>query len=233
MTLPSDTALNEPWIHACRQRGFAVLVDAVLPATVEQLLAAAAQAPASHAHRNLLQWPVIRAFAESREALRLVEPVLGTRAFPVRGILFDKLEGANWKVPWHQDLSIAVREKHELAGFGPWSVKEGVPHVQPPVHVLESMLTLRLHLDDCFADNGPVRVLPGTHARGVLDSAAIEAARREIPEVTTTMAKGGVLLMRPLLLHASSPATAPRHRRVVHIEYAAGHLPRPLLWYEN
>jgi ectoine hydroxylase-related dioxygenase (phytanoyl-CoA dioxygenase family) len=148
----------------------------------------------------------------------------------VRGILFDKLPGANWKVTWHQDLSIAVKERHELPGYGPWSVKEGVPHVQPPIEVLKKMLTLRLHLDDCFVDNGPVRVLAKTHDMGLLDTAKIAALRQQLPEIPATTSAGGILLMRPLLLHASSAAVAPKHRRVIHIEYAQSELPPPLKW---
>jgi hypothetical protein len=211
--------------------GYLLLPHAVAAARVAALLDALADLPPAHAHRNLLHHPAIAAFASSAEARAFISPALGPGAFPVRGILFDKLPDANWKVPWHQDLSIAVKERHDVAGFGPWSVKEGVPHVQPPAQILESMLTMRLHLDDCPDTNGAVRVLPASHGRGILSAAAISQLRQRLPEASTALPAGGVLLMRPLLLHASSPSTLPSHRRVVHIEYAAAPLPPPLQWH--
>jgi len=182
--------------------------------------------------RNLLRdHAIIRELADSSAMRGLVEPVLGPNAIAVRGILFDKTPGANWKVPWHQDLSIAVAEKVEMPGYGPWSVKAGVPHVQPPVAVLRNMLTVRLHLDDCGIGNGPLLVLPGSHALGILSGKEIEEFRRANTAVPCTVGAGGALMMRPLLLHASHSADTPGHRRVVHIEYAADVLPPPLRWF--
>ena len=217
--------------QAILRDGYRLIPDAFSHGIIGQFLAAFAEFPPAHAHRNLLEHSFVREFANSDVALGLITPLLGDGAFAVRGILFDKIPGANWKVAWHQDLSIAVKEKHDVAGYGPWSVKDGVPHVQPPSAVLENMVTLRLHLDDCFAENGPLRVLPGSHDRGILSAVEIQTLRAELPEVTATAPAGGVLLMRPLLLHASSPATNPNHRRVVHIEYANAPLPSPLQWH--
>jgi ectoine hydroxylase-related dioxygenase (phytanoyl-CoA dioxygenase family) len=149
----------------------------------------------------------------------------------VRGILFDKTPGANWKVPWHQDLSIAVTKQIDLPGYGPWSVKAGVPHVQPPVEILQRMLTIRLHLDDCGLDNGPLLVLPGSHAHGILSGEQVDQLRQAGTPVPATVSRGGAVLMRPLLLHASHAATSPGHRRVIHIEYASAKLPAGLVWF--
>lgn len=148
----------------------------------------------------------------------------------VRAIFFDKSPDTNWLVTWHQDLTIAVKEKREVAGFGPWSVKDGQPHVQPPAELLERMLTLRLHLDDADAENGALRVLPCSHALGKLDSARIQSLRTEIPEHLCAAKAGDVLLMRPLLLHASGKSTSTRHRRILHIEFADFDLPEGLQW---
>jgi ectoine hydroxylase-related dioxygenase (phytanoyl-CoA dioxygenase family) len=156
---------------------------------------------------------------------------LGLDAFVIRDLFFDKTSEANWKVAWHQDLTIAVRHRIDLPGFGPWSEKDGVPHVRPPVELLERMLTVRLHLDDCGEQNGPLRVLPCSHRHGKLDANAIRAWRAEVPAVVCTIKCGGVVLMRPLLLHASSPARRPEHRRVIHLEFAAEELPGGLQWY--
>ena len=108
----------------------------------------------------------MRELATSPLILELVEPVLGPDFFPVRGLLFDKIPGANWKVPWHQDVTIAVRKRIEADGFGPWSMKADVLHVQPPAAILEHMLSVRLHLDNCGEENGALRIIPASHLRG-------------------------------------------------------------------
>lgn len=150
----------------------------------------------------------------------------------MRAILFDKNPQANWKVPWHQDTTIAVRERVDEPGFGPWSVKAGVVHVQPPVHVLERMITLRIHLDDCDVDNGPLLVLPGSHAHGILSDEEIERWRAGTAPVACTGSRGSMVIMRPLLLHASSAAAAPRRRRILHLELAGDDLPGRLRWHD-
>jgi ectoine hydroxylase-related dioxygenase (phytanoyl-CoA dioxygenase family) len=177
--------------------------------------------------------PAIADLACSSAVRSLVEPVLGPNCFAVRGILFDKTPSANWKVPWHQDVSIAVKERLEVEGFGPWSIKDGVTHVQPPVAILEQMLTVRLHMDDCFASNGPLRVLPGSHVLAKLSPSQVAALRDSIPAVHCVAPSGSALVMRPLILHASSVATSPAHRRVVHIEYSACELPCGLEWFTS
>jgi ectoine hydroxylase-related dioxygenase (phytanoyl-CoA dioxygenase family) len=134
-------------------------------------------------------------------------------------------------VPWHQDLAIAVRQRIDVSDFGPWSQKNGVVHVQPPRQVLESMLTVRLHLDDCGEENGPLRVVAGSHARGILLPAEIEPVVWGGPVMTCAVARSGAVLMRPLLLHASSIARRPGHRRIIHLEFAAGELPGCLRWH--
>jgi len=181
--------------------------------------------------RNLLELPAIRTLAQSPTIHGLAAAVLGENCVAVRGILFDKTPKANWKVTWHQDLTIAVRNRCEVSGFGPWSVKEGVTHVQPPVEILERMLAIRLHLDDCGPENGPVRVIPRSHRSGRLSGQAIDTWKAEYTAVDCTVARGAVLAFSPLLLHSSSPATLPLHRRVIHLEFAAATLPRELQWY--
>jgi len=120
--------------------------------------------------RNALQrWSGVRKVATRSAIFEHVVAILGLHCFAVRAIFFDKTPGANWKVGWHQDLAIAVQSRHDVTGFGPWSIKAGVPHVRPPAAVLAAMLSARLHLDDCGPSNGPVRVVPGTHTLGVLD----------------------------------------------------------------
>ena len=222
------------------RNGFAVIAEVVPMETITALRVAVEKTIAdenglhsgsAYGTRSLLEnVAAVRELACSAPLRNIVETILGRDWFAVRGIWFDKVAGANWKVPWHQDLSIAVRERRDVEGFGAWTRKEGVVHAHAPTELLERMVTLRLHLDDCDEFNGPVRVLPGTHRAGKLTAEQIQTRRTEIAEVACVVPAGGVLIMRPLLLHASSPAQSPRHRRVIHLEYAAEPLPDGLEW---
>jgi len=214
------------------ESGFAIIPELLTESEVKVLKSALASAPGNRGgQRNLLDLPVVAALATDARIRALVEPVLGVQALPVRTLLFDKTPDANWKVAWHQDLTIAVREQRDVEGYGPWSTKAGVVHVQPPPTILEGMLAVRLHLDDCGVRNGPVRVLPGSHRAGKISGVEIPQWRDRVAEVVCIVPRGGVLLMRPLLLHASSSATSPAHRRVIHIEFASGGLAAGLAWH--
>jgi ectoine hydroxylase-related dioxygenase (phytanoyl-CoA dioxygenase family) len=219
------------------ESGFAIVSSVLSDDEMGKLLAAVKQVSHESAARkrggirNLLdRVPEVRALAGSPSIRRLVHPILGEHAFVTRGTLFDKTPDANWKVPWHQDLTIAVQDRIEVTGFGPWTVKEGVHHVQPPTEVLESMLAVRIHLDDCEEENGPLKVIPGSHRRGRLTEEQIQSFPQTIPSAACLVRRGGALLMRPLLLHASSAAQSPEHRRVIHIEFASSALPAGLRW---
>lgn len=161
---------------------------------------------------------------------RIVEAVVGTGAFMTRSTLFDKTPGANWGVFWHQDLTIAVEEKCDMEGFGSWTRKAGVPCVQPPILVMKQILAVRLHLDDCGMDNGPLKVLPGTHQLDRVSSTDAELHQQRTQEFVCEVPAGGVLLMRPLLLHSSSPMKRASSRRVLHLEFSRDALPHPLKW---
>lgn len=217
--------------------GYTVVPDAVpgdvldhLAAAVEPLLAGLGRAKGGA--RDALAHPAVRGLAASPLLRRLVEPHLGAGCVAVNATLFDKAAGRNWKVPYHQDVTVRVKERREVPGFETWWEKGGVPHCWPPAAVLEGMLAARLHLDDCGPANGPLRVLPGSHTAGVLDAADIDGWRERVPEVTCVVDRGGVVLMRPLLLHASSAAEAPARRRVLHVEYAVPELPGGLAWWD-
>ncbi len=160
---------------------------------------------------------------------RPVTEVLGPAAFMTRATLFDKTPGANWGVFWHQDLSIAVEARHDVDGFGAWTRKAGVTCVQPPVEIMARVLTVRIHLDDCTAANGALQVLPATH-QGRMSATEVNAQQKRAASVTCEVPVGGLLMMRPLLLHASSPMDQPLSRRVIHFEFANFELPSPLDW---
>jgi ectoine hydroxylase-related dioxygenase (phytanoyl-CoA dioxygenase family) len=122
---------------------------------------------------------------------------------------------------WHQDTALPLRERHDKPGWGPWSVKDGVVYAHAPASVLRQILALRIHLDDCTAHNGPLRVLRGTHTEGVLSDDAIHEFAAQVEPTDCLVPQGGVLAMRPLLIHASSKSQSDGLRRVLHIEYSA------------
>jgi ectoine hydroxylase-related dioxygenase (phytanoyl-CoA dioxygenase family) len=178
----------------------------------------------------LRRHPHVRASATLPAIESIAKSVLGPPAFITRAILFDKSPEANWDVMWHQDVTIAVEARYEVAGFGPWSIKDGVAHVQPPAHILEQMVTLRVHLDNCGQDNGPLLVSPGSHLRGIVDITTLDVSACERSAVVCVADAGDVIVMRPLTLHASRRSASPSHRRVLHLEFGATPLPPPLRW---
>jgi ectoine hydroxylase-related dioxygenase (phytanoyl-CoA dioxygenase family) len=180
--------------------------------------------------RNLLDFRATRALADNGAIAEIVEAVLGPGAMPVRGILFDKTSASNWKVPWHQDVTIAVAERLEVDGYGPWSLKEGVAHVQPPASVLQRMVTVRIHLDDCPEENGALKVVAGSHRRGKIPERQVAEIVADGEVRVCEAQAGGVLVMRPLLVHSSSAAEVPGHRRVIHFDFAGGDLNGGLKW---
>jgi ectoine hydroxylase-related dioxygenase (phytanoyl-CoA dioxygenase family) len=210
--------------------GYAIAPDAVPEELLRELDQALDAGQAGI--RNLLGVPAVRKLATSDLVRRLVGPVLGPNAFAVRGILFNKLPGANWKVPWHQDSAIAVRERKDVPGWGPWSVKDGLLHVRPPAEVLARMLAVRVHLDDCGGQDGPLRVLPGSHRHGLFKDSQILGWPKD-GTITCAVRRGDAILMSPLLLHASSSAAEPANRRVIHIEFADDELPHGMRWHER
>lgn len=238
-SFPPPIATIESW----ESQGFALCRAAAGPELIRLLESALAEVETDagvrsrggvYAIRNLLAFaPAIGALAAAEHLLGLAQAVLGPGARPVRGLLFDKHPDANWLVPWHQDLTICLKERRDVEGFGPWSVKADIVHVQPPAEILEQMVALRVHLDDAGESNGALRVLPGTHRLGSLRAEQVVECQRRIVEVTCAAARGDVLVMRPLLLHASSASVNPGRRRVVHIEYASCALPAGLQWYEE
>lgn len=214
-------------VHRVEQDGFAVVPSCLNEEVIQSL--AAHLSEGSYAKRNLLALPIVRGVAASAVVRNLAEAVVG-KCFAVKGTFFNKTEESNWKVAWHQDLTIMIRERAEVAGFGPWTVKEGIVHVQPTEDLLSRILAIRLHLDPSEPDNGPLRVVPGSHKHGRLSSEQVSAYPKE-GGVVCTVPRGGALLMRPLLLHASSACAVPKPRRVIHLEFSADELPQGLEWF--
>ena len=222
-------------------QGFAVIPNVPDAAIVASLIDQLKRIPPSHSTkqrgrnyfgiRNLLTIaPYVYELANSPCIRSIVDPIAGTQARVVRGIFFDKTPAANWKVAWHQDLSIAVRQKKELAGFKCWSIKAGLTHVQPPAFVLEKILAVRVHLDATNEHSGALKVIPKSHRNGRLCSVDVERLKREAQAVVCSVDRGDVLAMRPLLLHSSSASVNGPHRRVIHLEFTSVDLPGGLEW---
>ncbi len=181
--------------------------------------------------RNLLDiCPAVQQLAAQPYIRQFVTPILGDAAFAVRAIFFDKVPDANWSLGWHQDGVIAVAARQDSPGFVAWSRKAGVWQVQPPAEVLANMVAVRIHLDDCGANNGPLRVIPGSHRQGWLNDEAIDTWKQRGPQITCATTCGGIVTLCPLILHASAASASVGHRRVIHIEYACTNLPAALDW---
>lgn len=171
--------------------------------------------------------PLFHQLAISRQLLDL----LPGEMYPVRSILFDKTTEANWPVAWHQDLTIAVKEQKDVDGYGPWSLKDGVVHVQPPVELLQTMITLRIHLDSTSKSNGALRVIPNSPDAGIIKHSEIESHIFK-NEIICECNAGDILLMSPLILHASKKSQTPNRRRIIHYEYSPlNGLDNRLSWY--
>lgn len=174
--------------------------------------------------------PELLKFASTPPLLDLARLLVGQSARPTKATYFDKRPEANWSLPLHQDLTITVHTKVEIPGFTHWSIKAGAPHVQPPVRVLEGIVALRIHLDDCPAENGALEVVPGSHLQGRISAEALRKMHLDGRAVICPARAGDVLAMRPLLVHGSSKAWVPKRRRVLHVEYATAELDAPLQW---
>ena len=162
---------------------------------------------------------------------KLLKEVLRSVAgdfFIVKSIYFDKPPESNWFVAWHQDLTISVKSKVDIEGFGPWTVKQDQYGVRPPVDMLEKNLTIRIHLDNTDEQNGALKVIPGSHLKGVIRNE--DVGKREA--VSVNVPAGGIMLMKPLLMHTSNRTTNNSQRRVIHIEFSNQQLPLPLEWSE-
>jgi ectoine hydroxylase-related dioxygenase (phytanoyl-CoA dioxygenase family) len=170
--------------------------------------------------RHLMNHPTVSAVAADPRMVAIAGRFLGDTAIPYKATLFDKSPVRNWLVAWHQDTALPLCERREVAGWGPWSTKAGVTYALAPASALEQLVALRLHLDDSRHDNGPLRVLPKTHAFGLLTELEIARLTTEVSAVDCTVPAGGVVAMRPLIIHASSKAESDQPRRVLHIEYA-------------
>ncbi len=156
--------------------------------------------------------------------------LLGEAAFPVRAVLFDKTADRNWSLGWHQDRTIAVKDRQAADSFCPWTTKDGMAHVAPPMRILEAMVTLRLHLDPCGLDNAPLKAALGSHRLGRIAAAEAARAAGDLPVLPCLAERGDVWAYATPILHASDRAARPARRRVLQVDFAAEPLPGCLQW---
>ncbi|RYU95724.1 phytanoyl-CoA dioxygenase family protein [Emticicia agri] len=166
----------------------------------------------------------------NKTLIALINSIFGENYFVVKSIYFDKPEDSNWFVAYHQDLTISVDKKLDIDGFGPWTVKHQQFAVQPPLSILQDNFTIRIHLDDTDEGNGALKVIPQSHLKGIYRPETIDWNMEK--EVTCPVQKGGIMFMKPLLLHASNRTSNHRKRRVIHIEFSRITLPANLQWSE-
>jgi ectoine hydroxylase-related dioxygenase (phytanoyl-CoA dioxygenase family) len=222
--------------------GFTVINDVFTYVQVQNLISTIEQTTHANSNfriendlfaiRNLLgEIPEISQYLWTENFNNLIDNLFGADYFLVKAIYFDKSPMSNWLVTWHQDTKISVDKKVETEGFGQWTLKQGLQSVKPTQDVLENIYTIRLHLDDCDETNGALRVIPTTHTLGVLKDSNIQNIDKNA--VSCNVSKGGIMIMRPLLLHSSSKSTSESHRRVIHLEFSSKQLPNGLKWRER
>ena len=217
--------------EAFESQGFSIVGSAI---TAEQVALVEAGLDAirldAAGTRNLLPQPWCRGLVDTLKSHDCFAHLFPAQSVAAQCTLFEKSSDRNWLVPLHQDVHIPVRERLDHPLLSGWSRKEGALYVQPPVEVLENLVALRVHIDDCGPGNGPLRLVPCSHLSGRLSGDAISALRATQGERLCIVARGGVLAMRPLLLHASSKATHPNRRRVLHFLFGPQSLPLGLSW---
>lgn len=165
--------------------------------------------------RRLLARPWCQAFAREVHRQPALRDLLPPSYCALQCTYFEKSSRQNWLVPVHQDLSVPVAAVAEAPGWGPWSSKEGSIFVQPPIKLLEALVAVRMHLDPCAMEDGPLVVVPGTHRQGAINPEDAAALRGH--EQVCTANAGDALVFRPLLLHRSSKASGTSRRRVLHL----------------
>jgi ectoine hydroxylase-related dioxygenase (phytanoyl-CoA dioxygenase family) len=214
--------------------GFEVLEDLVAPDMVRTLLAELTQLklePLRGGIRRIEQLvPQVALLAISSEIMSVARKYISGQPKLVRAIYFDKSPENNWFVTWHQDRTVAVSSQFKADGWGPWSMKSGAWHVQPPIDVLKEMVTIRVHLDDATISNGCLKVIPGSHSPGILTTEEVQDKVHQKHAVYCEVPAGGAVIMRPHILHASAKSVAPIPRRILHFEYSSYKLPEGITW---
>lgn len=222
--------------------GFTILTEIYTTAEVEQILNVINQADTSKStfrksadlfavRQFLKEIPDVRELIFNKKLKEIIETMFGKDYFLVKSIYFDKPEQSNWFVAYHQDLTISVSKRTELKNYGPWTVKQNQFAVQPPIEILENIFTIRIHLDDTNKNNGALKVVSSSHQKSIYRPETINWETET--EIVCDVPKGGLMVMKPLLLHSSSRTTNNEKRRVIHLEFSSLQLPEELEWAEK
>lgn len=223
--------------ESLEQTGAVLLKDAIHPALALRIAHAlgkhGATAPGPGARHLEILRPLLADVLRLPQVESLAKLAVGPMAKIVRTVSFYKTRAANWFVPWHQDVTVALRRRGHAAGFTNWTLKNGVPHAEAPVALLESMLLVRLHLDPAGIGTGGLEVVPASHRLGRIRTAETKGAIRQRGTHAISAEAGDIVAMRPLLLHRSMRLQNAVRRRVIQLELAPeGSLPEPLQWFE-
>jgi hypothetical protein len=211
--------------------GAQLFKSVVSPQALHGILNALTEVPTKRAGIRLHGIGALRPFLDvSGPVGAIAASVLGPACRPVRAILFDKTAASNWSLGWHQDRTIAVAERIEVNGFGPWTIKDGLIHVAPPFDLLAGMVTLRVHLDQVAETNAPFLIAPGSHRLGRIPERDVPHVVQRCGTAICLAQVGDIWLYATPILHASEAASAPARRRVLQVDFAVGDLPGGLRW---
>ncbi|AWA30935.1 phytanoyl-CoA dioxygenase [Flavobacterium magnum] len=232
-------------IDEINSEGFTIIENVYSADEIDKLISNIENVGIQNQHKNTYRksddlFAVRQFFNEFPQALEIVfnsslkqiiKTNFGDNYFVTKSIYFDKPEKSNWFVSYHQDLTISVNQKLELDGFENWTVKQNQFAVQPPENILKNCFTIRIHLDNTSKENGALKVINKSHSKGIvrLDNFTSKTGNESICEVE----KGGIMIMKPLLFHASNKTTNNERRRVIHIEFCNQQLPNGLNWNEK
>jgi hypothetical protein len=218
-------------INRFETNGFAVLLQILTSSECEEISQLLLRIPNKGiGSRSLLDMPWCKQLAQGVRQHPAIAPLLPANSVAVQCTFFEKSHDQNWLVPIHQDLSIPVRERLANPALTGWAEKQGSVFVQPPDKVLQNLVAVRLHIDECGSNDGALRLVPGSHKLGRLSNEGALEVRRNLGEVICAVEKGGALVMKPLALHASSKATGNSRRRVLHLVFGPSKLPLGLRW---
>lgn len=232
---------NTSYIKKFKANGFAVLDSLYSDLEVEAIIScienAAKHQKLAESSKNLFairqvfrRIPELKPLIFTNSLHDILQTIFSESYFLTKAIYFDKPSESNWFVAYHQDLSISVDRKEELSNYKHWTYKKGQYGVQPPLDILKNIVTIRIHLDTTEKENGALKVIPHSHLKGIYRPETIDwnTETEHICEVE----KGGIMLMKPLTLHASDRTTNHKQRRVLHLEFSTKTLKKPLQWLE-
>ena len=212
------------------EQGFAVFEDVLRDVECDSIIETLDLNGANRSRagmRNLMSVPEVAKLAGHPKLIEICRRCTGQAMIPYKATLFNKTGKANWLVAWHQDTALPVEAVPKSDGWGAITSKSGVKFAHAPTSALKNILALRLHLDASTIDNGPLRVIPNSHTKRIFEDSQLRDLIENVPATALQVARGGIIAMSPLLVHASSKCVSDSPRRVLHIEYAKSLEPEP------